>query len=120
MISKNVRQRRVVEIVQREQVSSQEELSERRSRAGIRVTESTLSRDIRELGLVKVRGSYQLNGSVNGTPSEDNVRRAFQQMLTQCALSGNILMIRTAPGNAHSLGVVLDAAGWSEILGTVA
>ena len=87
---------------------------------GIGVTQATLSRDIRELGLVKVRGSYQVSGEVLSTPSDEVLRRAFEQFVIRTGVSDNIVMIKTSPGNAHSVGVVLDAAQWPEVLGTVA
>jgi transcriptional regulator of arginine metabolism len=48
------------------------------------------------------------------------LRRSLQQLVVRSGLSGNIVMVKTAPGHAHSLGVVLDAADWPEVLGTVA
>ncbi len=88
--------------------------------AGIRVTQSTLSRDIRELALVKMRGVYRHAQDAGGTPVTGTARRSIQQLALEVHVSGNILMVRTAPGDAHSMGVILDAADWPEILGTVA
>jgi transcriptional regulator of arginine metabolism len=120
MISKKARQGRILEIARKRQVGSQEELSSILRQEGVGVTQSTLSRDIRELGLVKVRGSYQSPGDLPSIPSNDAVRRAFEQFVIQTGVSGNIVMIKTSPGNAHSIGVVLDAAQWPEVMGTVA
>src|SRR5213593_2854539 len=120
MISKQARRTRILELVRRHQVSSQEELAVLLERAGIAATQSTLSRDIRELGLVKARGIYRVAGEQDGVPTRELMRRTFQQLVMGRGVSGNILMVRTAPGNAHSLGVVLDAARWPEVLGTVA
>lgn len=120
MISKRVRQAKIHELVRQKEVFSQEELAELLQGDGIHVTQSTLSRDIRELGLVKVRGQYEVAGEAAGSPAKDTLRRSFQQLMLDRGVSGNILMVRTAPGNAHALGVVLDAARWPEILGTVA
>jgi transcriptional regulator of arginine metabolism len=120
MISKKARQGRILEIARKRDVRSQEELSLLLKRDGIEVTQSTLSRDIRELGLVKVRGSYQVSGELHSSPPDELLRRAFEQFVIRTGVSGNIVMIRTSPGNAHSVGVVLDAAQWPEVLGTVA
>lgn len=87
---------------------------------GIRVTQATLSRDIRELGLVKVRGNYQIAAEAVALPKGDSIRRTFEQYVVRTGLSDNILMIKTSPGNAHSVAVVVDAAQWPEVLGTVA
>ncbi len=120
MISKKARQGRILEIARNRVVRSQEELSARLRHEGVDVTQSTLSRDIRELGLVKVRGSYQVSGEVHAALPEEMLRRAFEQFILRTGVSGNIVMVKTSPGNAHSVGVVLDAAQWPEVLGTVA
>jgi transcriptional regulator of arginine metabolism len=121
MISKKARQGRILEIIRKRLVRSQEELSSLLKREGAEVTQSTLSRDIRELGLVKVRGSYHSSGELQSSaPTGDSLRRAFEQFVIRTGVSGNIVMIRTAPGNAHSVGVVLDAAQWPEVMGTIA
>lgn len=120
MFSKKARQGRILEIVRKHRVGSQEELSALLQKESIDVTQSTLSRDIRELGLVKVRGSYQVSGEVSVAPPNEMLRRAFEQFVIRTGVSGNMVMIRTSPGNAHSIGVVLDAAQWPEVLGTVA
>jgi transcriptional regulator of arginine metabolism len=120
MISKYARQGRILEVVRGGRIRSQDELSALLRQEDVEVTQSTLSRDIRELGLVKVRGSYQISGEMNSTPSESAIRRAFEQYVIRSGVSGNIVMVKTSPGNAHSVGVVLDAARWPEVLGTVA
>ncbi len=120
MITKKVRQARILAVVRLHPVSSQGELSRLLESKGIEAAQSTLSRDIRELGLVKVRGLYHAAGNWNGGTAPDNLHRSLQQLVIERELSGNILMVKTAPGNAHALGVVLDGARWPEILGTVA
>ena len=120
MASKKVRQDRILRIVRKCTVPSQEELSSVLRGEGIEVTQSTLSRDIRELGLVKARGLYQPADESKSAPQAGSLRRAFEQFVIRTGLSGNMLMVRTSPGNAHSVGVVIDAAQWPEVLGTVA
>jgi transcriptional regulator of arginine metabolism len=121
MITKKARQGRILEIIRKRLVHSQEELSSLLKREGAEVTQSTLSRDIRELGLVKVRGCYQSPGEIQSSPPADEVlRRALGQFVIRTGVSGNMIVVRTSPGNAHSVGVVLDAAQWPEVLGTVA
>ncbi len=120
MISKKARQGRILETARKKLVRSQEELLSFLRRDGISVTQSTLSRDIRELGLVKVRGCYQVSGELHAALPDELLRRAFGQYVVRTGVSGNIVMIKTSPGNAHSIGVVLDAAEWPEVLGTVA
>jgi transcriptional regulator of arginine metabolism len=120
MPAKKSRQGRILDIIRRSEVSSQERLSDLLRAQGIRVTQSTLSRDIRELGLVKVRGVYHDAPETKAAPPADAVRRSLQQLVTRSDASGNIVVVKTAPGNGHSLGVVLDAAGWPEVVGTIA
>jgi transcriptional regulator of arginine metabolism len=120
MPSKKARQGIILEIMRKRPVRSQEELASLLKREGSAVTQSTLSRDIRELGLVKVRGSYRQSDETHTAPPDEIIRRAFEQFVIRMGVSGNILMVKTSPGNAHSVGVVLDAAQWPEVLGTVA
>lgn len=118
---RNGRQSRIADLVARRAVTSQEELASLLRAQGIEVAQSTLSRDIRALGLVKVQGVYRAPGeALRPAPPPDDFRRTLRHLVLQSAVSGNILMVRTAPGNAHSLGVVLDGAAWPEVLGTVA
>ena len=120
MVTKKARQGRILEIVRNHLIRSQEELSSFLKRESLPVTQSTLSRDIRELGLMKVRGMYQSQADVSpGVPS-GSLRRTLEQYVFSTAVSGNIVVVKTSPGNAHSVGVVLDAAQWPEVLGTVA
>jgi transcriptional regulator of arginine metabolism len=118
-ISKKTRQSKIREAVIRSQVRSQRSLSGILERDGIHVTQSTLSRDILALGLVKVRGVYRVPEEAQSSPRTD-IRRSLRELVINSGVSGNILIMKTAPGDGHALGVVLDAAGWPEILGTVA
>ncbi len=120
MSSKRVRQGRILDFVERRPVSSQEELLDLLAAIGVRVTQATLSRDMRDLGLVKVRGTYRRSAEWSGPGDLETLRRTVKQFVLRSGVSGNILMIRTAPGNAHTVGVVLDSARLPEILGTVA
>ncbi len=89
-------------------------------RENVRVTQPTLSRDIRELGLVKARGVYQIPEEQLAAPPLETLKRSLQQLVIRSGVSGNIVMVKTSPGYGHSLGVVLDSAQWPEVLGTVA
>jgi transcriptional regulator of arginine metabolism len=120
MAVKKARQGRIAEIIRKQSVHSQEELADLLERDGMEATQATLSRDIRELGLVKGREGYQVSEDPSPAPPDGLLRRAFKQYVIRTGISGNILMIRTSPGNAHSIAVVLDGAQWTEILGTVA
>ncbi|MBN2319111.1 MAG: arginine repressor [Acidobacteria bacterium] len=119
-MTKKARQGRILEIVRKHSVRSQEELSSLLRAENIPVTQSTLSRDIRELGLIKIRGRYQSPGDALPAAANEHLRRALEQYVLSTGVSGNIVVIKTSPGNAHSVGVVLDAAQWSEVMGTIA
>ena len=120
MITKKARQRKIIELVRRQSIRSQQELSRHLLEANVPVTQATLSRDIRDLGLIKVRGRYQSSLEIPQETSSGLLRRTFEQYVLSTGISGNMVVIRTSPGNAHSVGVVLDAAAWPEVLGTVA
>jgi transcriptional regulator of arginine metabolism len=120
MVAKKARQGRILEIVRKQAVRSQEELADRLEQDGIEATQATLSRDIRELGLVKGRDGYQVSEEPHSAPPDDLLRRTFEQYVIRTGVSGNMIVIRTSPGNAHSIAVVLDAAQWKEVLGTIA
>jgi transcriptional regulator of arginine metabolism len=120
MVFKTARHEAIAEALGRFHVRSQTELAGRLREVNIHVTQATLSRDIRELGLVKVRGVYQVPSVAPAPVSEERMRNSFHQMITRSGVSGNIVLINTAPGNAHAIAVLLDAAAWPEVLGTVA
>lgn len=120
MVSKKARQGHILEWIRSGEVRSQEELAALLSSKGVGATQSTLSRDIRELGLIKIRGCYALGGGGNAPLPAEELRRTLKQFVLGSGLSGNMLMIRTSPGNAHSVAVVLDGVHWPEVLGTVA
>jgi transcriptional regulator of arginine metabolism len=105
MISKKARQGKILEVTRNQQVRSQEELSAVLRHEGIDVTQATLSRDIREMGLVKMRGGYRIPEEAHPGLPDEMLRRAFKQFMLRTDVSGNIVMIKTSPGNAHSVGV---------------
>ena len=130
MISKKARQARILEIIRAKRVESQESLSAMLRGDGVDVAQATISRDIRELGLVKIRGSYHTATAPEGDAASAGpggsdgpgglLKRAFAQFVTRTDIAGNIVVVRTSPGNAHSVCVELDAAGWPGVVGTIA
>ena len=120
MISKRARQARILEIIRGYRVESQESLSALLREDGAEVAQTTISRDIRELGLVKVRGCYQAAAAPPAASSSGALRSVFAQFITRTDAAGNIVVIRTSSGNAHSVCVALDAAEWPEVIGTIA
>ena len=118
------RQSAVLDVVQRQPVRSQEQLRRLLRAAGFRVTQATLSRDIRELGLVKggADGAYQasLPAGGNGTGTASLLNRALGDYLARVDRVQQLVVIRTGPGQAPLLGVALDGARLPELVGTIA
>ena len=118
------RQSVVLEVVQREPVKSQEQLRRRLRAAGFDVTQATLSRDIRELGLVKggADGAYQAvpREAGNGHGSRPLLHRALTDYLTRIDRVQQLVLLRTGPGQASLLGVAIDSARFPEVVGTLA
>ena len=91
--------------------------------SGVRVTQSTLSRDLRELGLVKGPAGYSEAGDASeGAPAarRNEMERIMRGYLTGVAQAGNLVVLKTTAGMAHALGVALDRAALDEVVGTVA
>ncbi|MGE5580377.1 MAG: arginine repressor [Bacillota bacterium] len=122
---KSKRQVRIVELVSQNVITSQEALCEALAREGINVTQATVSRDIKELNLVRVpsedgRYKYAL---MPGDPSLV-YRERFRRLFSDCCLdmdkSGNIVLVKTLDGTASAVGEAIDALKLPGMLGTVA
>jgi len=118
------RQSVILEAVQRQPVRSQEQLRRLVRAAGFDVTQATLSRDIRDIGLVKggADGAYQppvVAGS-NGHTATSRLNRAVAEYLTRVERVQQLVVLRTGPGQAPLLGVALDGARLAELVGTIA
>lgn len=121
------RQSTILDAIQRQPVRSQEQLRRLLRAGGFDVTQATLSRDIRELGLVKggADGAYQppvpaaSNGNAS-TASTSLLNRAIGEYLTRVDRVQQLVVLRTGPGQAQLLGVALDSARLPEVVGTIA
>jgi transcriptional regulator of arginine metabolism len=119
------RQSAIVDVVQREAVSSQEILRRRLRARGFDVTQATLSRDIKELGLVKhaADGSYQRAGNGEAArpeAAEAALRRAAREFLRSFEPIQQLVVLKTDIGQAQILAVALDRASLPEVAGTIA
>jgi transcriptional regulator of arginine metabolism len=126
-------------------VRSQEELAERLAQRGVRVTQATLSRDLEELGAVRLRAAdgslvYALPDQAGGPgsrpgglaevaadvaghpagPGAEQLARVAAELLVSAEASANLVVLRTPAGAAQFLGSVIDHSGWPSVLGTVA
>jgi len=120
ILKKKARQTRILEIIRKHRVKNQEGLSALLRDDGLDVAQTTISRDIRELGLVKGRGRYQAADEIPAASSSDTLKSVFAQFVTGTDAAGNIIVVRTSSGNAHSVCVALDAADRPEVVGTIA
>ena len=111
----------ILRLVRGRRISSQDQLRKALKVEGYTVTQATLSRDMRELGLAKLSDAQ---GSHYAQPGDGGVRPDFQAvlgaLLTGVDGVGPLLVLRTANGSAGAVGVAIDQAAWSEIIGTVA
>jgi transcriptional regulator of arginine metabolism len=122
---KSYRQSLVLELVDREAIGSQEQLRERLQDRGIEVTQATLSRDIRDLGLVKAAadGAYKrpVAGAAAG-PAPDALavlRRSVAGSLRKFDLVQQLVVLRTESAQAHPLAEAIDRAQMTEVVGTI-
>lgn len=121
-MSKRARQTAVLEIVRQERVGSQEALREFLLERGIDVTQATLSRDIRDLRLVKVQGAdghpyYTLPDEWENAPP---LERLLPTLFISVEGAGHLLIVKTMTGGAQAVGLGIDWEEWPEVLGTIA
>jgi transcriptional regulator of arginine metabolism len=124
------RQARIVAILSSRSVRSQSELAALLAEEGIEVTQATLSRDLEELGAVKLRGADGGVGAYvvpeDGSPvrgvsgGTERVSRLMSELLVSTDASGNLAVLRTPPGAAHYLASAIDRAALPYVVGTIA
>jgi transcriptional regulator of arginine metabolism len=129
--SKAARHARIVALIRARPIRSQGELGELLAAEGFHTTQATLSRDLEELGAVKVRGT---DGSAPAyvVPEEgqgphrtaertpERLRRLLRELLISADASGNLVLLRTPPGAAQFLASAFDRSGLPEVMGTIA
>lgn len=120
---KKSRQEKILAIIQEQDIGTQDGLAEALHEAGFRVTQATVSRDIKELGLVKVPG--QSGFSRYAVPpvhyrSGDRLKRLFRDAVVAMDCSENLIVIKTQPGEAQGVASAVDQSQWPEVIGTVA
>ncbi|QUH26635.1 arginine repressor [Serpentinicella alkaliphila] len=121
---KYTRHSKILEIIDRYEIETQEELSDRLKESGVNVTQATVSRDIKELRLIKVltktgKYKYATLDSQNFTLS-DRMVRVFKDVIISIDYAGNILALKTIPGGGQAAALAIDALNLSDVLGTVA
>jgi transcriptional regulator of arginine metabolism len=125
-LTKNQRQHRIVKLLEMQAVTSQAQLVALLAEEGIEATQTTVSRDLEDLGALKVRlpggdTAYALPElPVQQVAPEDHLRRVLGEWVVEVAHSGNLVVLRTPPGSAHVVGSALDRSGLESVVGTVA
>lgn len=125
MITMNKGQRhiKIREIVTNEEIETQDDLVQRLREEGFNVTQATVSRDIKELHLVKVpladgRYKYSLPKEQRFNPIQ-KLKRALIDSFVSIDYTNNLIVMKTLPGNANAIGALIDNLDWEEIMGTI-
>jgi transcriptional regulator of arginine metabolism len=125
-VNRGARERAILEIVARHPVSTQEEIARELAERGAAVTQATVSRDIKRLGLVKVAGpdgAYRYavaNGVGPHASTQENLRNAFREFVTGLAGGEAFFVVKTLPGRANAVGIAIDESNRPEVAGTIA
>ena len=119
---KALRHRRILDLIVRESILTQEDLVERLAKAGLHVTQATLSRDIKELGLVKTPEGYSTAAELTGdaNPAAPPLSHLLREFVVEVKQAQNLLVVRTTAGSAQPVAAALDAERWPELVGTLA
>lgn len=122
-MNKSQRHIRIRDMIANREIETQDELVDLLKEAGYNVTQATISRDIKELHLIKVplqdgRYKYSLPADQRFNPIQ-KLHRALADAFVSIDGASHFLVMKTLPGNAHAIGSLLDHLDWTEILGTI-
>ena len=122
-MNKGQRHIKIREIIANNDIETQDELVDELKNAGYHVTQATISRDIKELHLVKVplldgKYKYSLPADQRFNPLQ-KLKRALMDAFVRIDSTSHLLVMKTLPGNAQAIGALIDNLDWSEILGTI-
>ncbi|MEW6182357.1 MAG: arginine repressor [Bacillota bacterium] len=115
----------ILQIIKERPVDSQRALVKALSEAGFKVTQATVSRDVRELGLIKVASGNVIRyvtpeSRVRNVREEERLRRLIRDAVVYVDSSDNLVVVKTLPGAAQGVASAVDHAGWQGVMGTVA
>jgi transcriptional regulator of arginine metabolism len=121
-VQKRYRQGQILKLLTGQPVASQDELRRQLIHLGVRVTQATLSRDMRELRLVKTTEGYRPLSTAAAEESSPlpTLARALKEFLLDIRPAQNMLVLKTPPGGAQPLAAALDSEHWKEIAGSLA
>ncbi|WP_257348070.1 transcriptional regulator AhrC/ArgR [Pseudalkalibacillus decolorationis] len=122
-MNKGQRHIRIREIITNFDIDTQDELVDRLKNAGFNVTQATVSRDIKELHLVKVpmqdgRYKYSLPADQRFNPLQ-KLKRTLTDSFINIGQTDHLIVMKTLPGNANAVGALIDNLDWDEIMGTI-
>ncbi len=125
-VMKQLRQRAIRDLVGQRPLRTQQELAAALRERGFRTTQATISRDVAELGLIKVASegtqAYALPPRLveAETSGEDRLRKLLADLPIEVREAGLLLIVRTLPGSAHAIAAALDRSRWPEVVGSIA
>jgi len=118
------RHAKILELIERYQIETQEELAEKLKEHGMDVTQATVSRDIKELRLIKVMVDDEHYRYAPISHSETSITNKlltiFTESFVSCDYANNIVIVKTLPGMAQASASAVDTLKWTEIVGTIA
>ena len=121
---KSVRHAMILDIIESADIETQEELADELSKRGIVVTQATVSRDIKELRLLKVLSDHGGYKYATVERAEKGMNDRFIRILTESVVSiecvNNMMVLKTLPASASAAGEAIDSMKWNEVLGTIA
>jgi transcriptional regulator of arginine metabolism len=121
---KSERHRLILNLIRQRPIATQEELMRELAAAGLSVTQATISRDIRELRLMKVASGrgyrYAESPQIPAMDAHGRLCRAIQQYVRDILFTGNIIILKTISGAANTVAAGLDEVGFPEVLATIA
>lgn len=122
-MEKNNRLNDIISLIEKYEIDTQEELTAKLKELGYNVSQATVSRDIKNLNLIKSAGSgkkYKYVKSLAISSLSDKIKNLFKQVTISITAANNLLVVKTLAGNAGTAGMAVDAMHISEILGTIA
>lgn len=118
---KSERQRALLDIVRGQPISTQAELVTALRNTGIACTQSSVSRDVRDLGLIKREGRYEAPEPPGAETDLNDYAASVATLIREMAVVGDhLVVVHTLPGTADGVGVFVDGMGWPGVVGTVA
>ncbi len=127
MVAKAQRHRQIIKLIESGRISNQFDLAQQLSRVGIDTTQTTLSRDLTEIGVVKSPAGYQILSAMLASGSEarpfdriSSLTATVRRLLLEVAIGGTQAVVHTPPGQASALAVEIDRAKMPGVIGTIA